>query len=61
MRRGSLHNAVKLPKNDILPLADKTLQQLKQKNPLRRNADPIKEHTIKSALIDAKIVRKATL
>ena len=45
MGRGyNVYNEIKLMKdnmkNDILPLTEKTLQQLKQKHPPRCNADP---------------------
>ena len=43
MRRGKFHNGIKLVtdnmKNDILPLAEKTLQHLKQTHPSRHNFD----------------------
>ena len=44
MRKGNVHNAIKLlnnnMKNDFLPLNKKTLEQLKQKHPQRRDANP---------------------
>ena len=44
MRIGNVHNAMKLltnnMKNGVLPLNKKTLEQLKQKHPQRRDADP---------------------
>ena len=44
MRKGNVHNAMKLltnnMKNGDLPLNKKTLEQLKQKHPQRRDADP---------------------
>ena len=73
IRRCSIHDAIKLQtdilKNDILPLTEKTLQQLKQKYPPRCNADPDvllpdkpeEAHPIKFASIDVESVRKATL
>ena len=73
MRRGSVHNAIKLlthnMKNGILPLTEKTLQELKQKHPPKCNADPEvllpkkpKEvHPIKFVSIDAESVRKTRL
>ena len=73
MRRGNAHNAIKLltdnMKNGILPLTEKTLQQLKQKHPPSSNADPEvllpgkpeEIHPIQFASIDAEGVSKATL
>ena len=73
IRRCSIHDAIKLQtdilKNDILPLTEKTLQQLKQKYPPRCNAGPDvllpdkpeEAHPIKFASIDVESVRKATL
>ena len=44
MRKGNGHNAMKLltnnMKNGVLPLNKKTLEQLKQKHPQRRDSDP---------------------
>ena len=44
MRKGNVHSAIKLltnnMKNDFLPLNKKTLEQLKQKHPQRRDANP---------------------
>ena len=43
MRKGNAHNAMKLLTNNmknVLPLNKKTLEQLKQKHPQRRDADP---------------------
>ena len=53
--------------NSVLPLNKKTLEQLKQKHPQRRDADPKitlpdkpeEIHTIKFDSVDAKDVRKA--
>ena len=73
MRRGNVHNAIKLlmdnMMNGILSLTEKTLQQLEQKYPPRRNADPEvllpdkpeAVHPIKFSTIDAESVRKVTL
>ena len=73
MRRGNVHNAIKLlmdnMMNAILSLTEKTLQQLEQKYPPRRNADPEvllpdkpeAVHPIKFSTIDAESVRKVTL
>ena len=73
MRKGNVHNAVKLltnnMKNGVLPLNKKTLEQLKQKHPQRRDADPEimlpdkpeEIHPIKFDSIDAENVRKAAL
>ena len=72
MRRGSVHNVINQTynmKNGILPLTEKTLQELKQKHPPKCNADPEvllpekpKEvHPIKFASIDAESVRKTRL
>ena len=44
MRKSNVHNAMKLltnnMKNGVLPLNKKTLEQLKQKHPQRRDANP---------------------
>ena len=56
-------------KNDVLPLNKKTLEQLKQKHPQIRDADPEimlpdkpeEIHPIKFDSIDAENVRKAAL
>ena len=73
MRIGNVHNAMKLltnnMKNGVLPLNKKTLEQLKQKHPQRRDADPEimlpdkpeEIHPIKFDSIDAENVRKAAL
>ena len=73
MRKGNIHNAMKLltnnMKNGVLPLNKKTLEQLKQKHPQRRDADPEimlpdkpeEIHPIKFDSIDAENVRKAAL
>ena len=73
MRKGNIHNAMKLLtnnlKNGVLPLNKKTLEQLKQKYPQRRDADPEimlpdkpeEIHPIKFDSIDAENVRKAAL
>ena len=73
MRKGNVHNAMKLltnnMKNGVLPLNKKTLEQLKQKHPQRRDADPEimlpdkpeEIHPIKFDSIDAENVRKAAL
>ena len=75
MRKGNVHNAMKLLTNDmksgVLPLNKKTLQQLKKKkkHPQRRDADPEimlpdkaeEIHPIKFDSIDAENVRKAVL
>ena len=73
MRRGNVHNAIELltnnMKNGVLPLNKKTLEQLKQKHPQRRDADPEimlpdkpeKIHPIKFDSIVAENVRKAAL
>ena len=73
MRKGIVHNAMKRlinnMKNGILPLNKKTLEQLKQKHPQRRDADPEimlpdkpeEIHPIKFDSIDAENVRKAAL
>ena len=71
IRKGTFHNAMKLltnnMKNGVLPLNRKTLEQLKQKHPQRRDADPQillpdkpeEFHPIKFDSIDAENVRKA--
>ena len=73
MRKGNAHNAMKLltnnMKNGVLPLNKKTLEQLKQKHPQRRDADPEimlpdkpeEIHPIKFHSIDAENVRKVAL
>ena len=73
MRKGNVHNAIKLltnnMKNDFLPLNKKTLEQLKQKHPQRRDANqeimlpdkPEEIHPIKFDSIDTENVRKAAL
>ena len=72
MRKGNAHNAMKLLTNNmknVLPLNKKTLEQLKQKHPQRRDADPEimlpdkpeETHPIKFHSIDAENVRKAAL
>ena len=73
MRKGNVHNAMKLltnnMKNGILPLNKKTLEQLKQKHTQRRDANPEimlpdkpeEIHPIKFDSIDAENVRKAAL
>ena len=73
MRKGNVHNAMKLltnnMKNCVLSLNKKTLEQLKQKHPQRRYADPEillpdkpeEIHPIKFDSIDAENVRKAAL
>ena len=73
MRKGNIHNAMKLLTNNmkigVLPLTKKTLEQLKQKHPQRRDADPEimlpdkpeEIHPIKFDSIDAENVRKAAL
>ena len=44
MRKGNVHKAMKLlnnnMKNSVLPLNKKSLEQLKQNHPQRRDADP---------------------
>ena len=44
MRKSNVHKAMKLltnnMKNSVLPLNKKSLEQLKQKHPQRRDADP---------------------
>ena len=44
MRKGNVHNAMKYltnnMKNGVLPLNKKKLEQLKQRYPQRRDADP---------------------
>ena len=71
--KGNVHNAMKLltnnMKNGVLPLNEKTLEQLKQKHPQRRDADPQimlpdkpeEIHPIKFDSIDAENVRRAVL
>ena len=73
MRKGNIHNAMKLltnnTKNGVLPLNKKTLEQLKQKHTQRRHANPeimlpdkpVEIHPIKFDSIDAENVRKAAL
>ena len=73
MRKGTVDNAMKLltnnMKNGVLPLNKKTLEQLKQKHPQRRDADPEimlpqkpeEFHPIKLDSIDAENVRKVAL
>ena len=73
IRKGNFHNAMKLltnnMKNCVLPLNKKTLEQLKQKHPQRRDADPDimlpdkpeEIHPNKFDSIDAENVRKAAL
>ena len=73
MRKGNVHNAMKLltnnMKNGVLPLNKKTLEQLKQKHPQRRDADPEimlpdkpeEIHPIKFDPIDPENVTKAAL
>ena len=73
MRKGNVHNAMKLLtnniKNGVFPLNKKTLEQLKQKHPQRRDADPEimlpdkpeEIHPIKFDSIDAENVRKAAV
>ena len=73
MRKGNVHNAMNLltnnMKNGVLPLNKKTLEQLKQKHPQRRDADPEimlpdkpeEIHPIKFDSIDPEIVRKPVL
>ena len=74
MRKGNVHNAMKLLTNDmksgVLPLIKKTLEQLeKKKHPQRRDADPEimlpdkaeEIHPTKFDSIDAENVRKAVL
>ena len=73
MRKGNIHNAMKLltnnMKNGVFPLNKKLLEQLKQKHPQRRDADPEitlpgkpeEIHLIKFDFIDAENVRKAAL
>ena len=73
MRKGNVHNAMKLltnnMKNGVLPLNKKTLEQLKQKHPQRHDGDPEimlpdkpgEIHPIKFGSIDAENVRKAAL
>ena len=73
MRKGNVHNAMKLltnnMKNGVLPLNKKTLEKLKQKHPQRRDADPEimlpdkpeEIHPIKFDSIDAENVTKAAL
>ena len=72
MRRGNVHNAIKLltdnMKYGILSLTEKSVQQLKQKHPPRCNGDPEvllpekseEVHPIKFASIDAESVTKTT-
>ena len=70
MRKGNAHNAMKLLTNNmkkVLPLNKKTLEQLKQKHPQRRDADPEimlpdkpeEIHPITFHSINAENVRKA--
>ena len=70
--KGNAHNAMKLLTNNmknVLSLNKKTLEQLKQKNPQRRDPDPEimlpdkpeETHPIKFHSIDAENVRKAGL
>ena len=73
MRKGNVQNAMKLltnnMKNGVLPLNKKTLEQLKQKHPQRRDADPEimlpdkpgEIHPIKFDSTDAENVRKEAL
>ena len=69
MRKGNVHNAMKLLTNNMKKLNKKTLEQLKQKHPQRRDADPeimlpdkLEEiHPIKFDSIDAENVRKTAL
>ena len=72
-RKGNVHNAMKLltnnVKNGILPRNKKTLEQLKQKHPQQRDADPEimlpdkpeEIHPIKFDSNDAENVRKVAL
>ena len=72
MRKRNAHNAMKLLTNNmknVLSLNKKTLEQLKQKHPQRRDADPEimlpgkpeEIHPIKFHSINAENVRKAAL
>ena len=73
MRKGNIHNAMKLltnnMKNGVLPLNKKTLEQLKQKHPQRRDADPEimlpdkpeEIRLIRFDSVDAENIRKAAL
>ena len=63
MRKGNIHNAMKLLTNNmkkgVLPLNKKTLEQLEQKLPQRRDADPeIKFIRLSSILSMQKMLEK---
>ena len=73
MRKGNVHNAMKLLtnniKNGVFPLNKKILEQLKQKHPQRRDSDPEimlpdkpeEIHPIKVDSMDAENVREAAV
>ena len=73
MRKGNVHNSMKLLTNNmkigVLPLNKKTLEKLKQNHPQRRDADPEimlpdkpeEIHPIKFDPIDPENVTKAAL